>query len=121
MTQVGFSARSKGLTFGADYRLPGDHVIGVAGGLMKSDTSFVDEGGAQDGSGTVFRSMEATCRLRGYIISIAHAGSNKYVPAAKPGRKRRGWRVPGGRRRARNTPCRVPGYDHNVGPLTLNL
>lgn len=120
--QVGFSARSKGLTFGADYRLPGDHVVGVAGGLMKSDTSFVEEGGTQDGSGYSLSFYGSYVPAeKAYIDFIAHAGSNKYSSM----RRSQIENGVGGEYQAdtRGTQYAIAvsaGYDHNVGPLTLN-
>jgi len=77
--QSGYDLTTKGLTAGADYRLPGDSVVGLAGGYMKANTDLAEAGGSQDASGYSFSAYGSFVPAPGaYVDVILHAGSNKY-------------------------------------------
>lgn len=120
--QTGFDLHSKGLTFGADYRLPGDSVIGIAGGVMKSDTTFAGDVGTQDGSGysvSVYGSFVPVDRA--YIDFIAHAGSNKYSAFRHDLLGSDGTSEYRGDTKGSQYAVAVSaGYDYNAGALILN-
>lgn len=120
--QTGFDVRSRGLTFGADYRLPGDSVIGIAGGLMKSDTDFAGDAGTQDGSGYSFSVYGSFAPAeKAYIDFIAHAGSNKYSATRRDLQEGGGTSEYQGDTRGSQYAIAVSaGYDYNAGALILN-
>ena len=77
--QNGYDLRTRGLTVGADYRLPGESVVGVAAGFMKASTDLAGDGGSQDARGYSLSAYGSFVPATGaYVDVIAHAGSNKY-------------------------------------------
>lgn len=119
--QNGYDLRTKGLTVGADYRLPGDSVVGLAAGFMNANTDLADAGGSQSARGYSLSAYGSFVPApSAYIDVIAHAGGNKYDT------------------RRREIEASVPvdynsntrgnqfafaisaGADFNSGPLTMN-
>jgi outer membrane autotransporter protein len=78
--QTGYDLNTKGLTVGADYRLPGDSVVGVAAGFMNANTDLAEAGGSQSARGYSLSAYGSFVPASGgaYIDVIAHAGGNKY-------------------------------------------
>jgi outer membrane autotransporter protein len=77
--QSGYDLRTRGITAGVDYRLPGESVIGGAVGLMHARTDLADEGGDQSASGYSFNAYGSFVPTANtYLDVILHAGHNKY-------------------------------------------
>ena len=120
--QNGFDLNTRGLTAGADYRLPGDSVVGVAAGYMHASADLAEAGGSQGASGYSLSAYGSFVPMSGaYIDVIAHAGSNKYDT-------RRREVTDAGAAVDYNSNTRgyqyalaiTAGADLNRGPLTLN-
>nr|MBP8295602.1 autotransporter outer membrane beta-barrel domain-containing protein [Burkholderiales bacterium] len=78
-THSGYDLNTRGLTAGADYRLPGDSVVGVAAGYMHASADLAEAGGSQGASGYSFSAYGSFVPMPGaYVDVIAHAGTNKY-------------------------------------------
>ncbi|MBK7471009.1 MAG: autotransporter outer membrane beta-barrel domain-containing protein [Betaproteobacteria bacterium] len=74
-----FDLNTRSLTAGADYRLPGDSVVGVAAGYMHASADLTEAGGSQGASGYSFSAYGSFVPMPGaYVDVIAHAGTNKY-------------------------------------------
>ena len=77
--QNGYDLHTKGLTAGADYRLPSDNVVGVAAGFMSANTDLAEAGGSQGARGYSLSAYGSFIPATGtYIDVIAHLGNNKY-------------------------------------------
>ncbi|MEP7085534.1 MAG: autotransporter domain-containing protein, partial [Betaproteobacteria bacterium] len=77
--QNGYDLHTKGVTAGADYRLPSDSVVGVAAGYMSADTDLAEAGGSQGAHGYSLSAYGSFTPAAGtYVDVIAHLGSNKY-------------------------------------------
>ena len=77
--QNGYDLHTKGLTVGADYRLPGDSVVGLAAGFMSANTDLAEAGGSQGARGYSLSAYGSFVPApSAYIDVIAHAGGNKY-------------------------------------------
>jgi len=118
----GYELNTKGVTAGVDYRLPGDSVVGLAGGYMKADTDLADAGGNQDASGFSFSAYGSFVPMPGaYIDVIAHAGRNKYDTRRRELADGGGTAEYFSNTKGRQFAAAVTaGTDINRGPVTMN-
>ena len=78
-TQTGFKVTSKGITLGADYRLPGNNVLGASLGFLKADTDLDAGAGTQNAKGYSFSLYGSYVpQENAYIDGILNVGHNKY-------------------------------------------
>lgn len=78
-TQLGFKTRTNNYTIGADYRLPGNHVLGASVNFLRSDADLKQGTASQDAKGygfTLFGSFVPA--PNGYIDAIVNFGHNRY-------------------------------------------
>ena len=78
--ETGQEFSTRGLTFGADYRIDAKRVVGVSLGLAQSDSNFASDGGGLDLDGK-FLSLFATWYepARGYIDAVLEYGRHDYA------------------------------------------
>ena len=78
-TRPGFKVRTHNLTFGTDYRFPGNHVLGASVNFIRSDSDLDQGTASQDAKGygfTLFGSYVPA--PNGYIDAIVNVGHNSY-------------------------------------------
>jgi outer membrane lipase/esterase len=77
--QAGFKVTSKGITLGADYRFPGNNVLGASVGFLKADTDLDAGAGTQSAKGYSFSLYGSYVpQENAYIDGILNVGHNKY-------------------------------------------
>ena len=120
--QNGYDLHTKGVTAGADYRLPSDSVVGVAAGFVSASTDLAEAGGSQSARGYSLSAYGSFTPAAGtYVDVIAHLGNNKYDT-------RRREVIDAGAALDFNSNTRgnqyalaiSAGADFNRGPLTMN-
>lgn len=77
--QTGFKTTTKGVTVGADYRFPNNHVVGAAVAFPKADTDLDNGNGNQTAKGYGFSVFGSFVPMKnGYVDGILNVGHNKY-------------------------------------------
>jgi outer membrane lipase/esterase len=115
--QLGFKTTTKGVTVGADYRLPGNHVVGAAVAFPKADTDLDNGGGNQTAKGYGFSVFGSYIPIKNaYIDGILNVGHNKYDSQRT--------QVQGGFATSHTNGNQLGlavsgGYEFNRGPLAL--
>jgi outer membrane lipase/esterase len=78
-TQTGFKARTDDVMVGADYRFPGNSVLGASVGYLKADTDLESGAGNQNARGYSFSFYGSYVPTENaYIDGILNFGHNRY-------------------------------------------